>query len=317
MSKFIVTGGAGFIGSHITNTLLANGHEVVVIDDLSTGFLENLQSHENLTFVKADISNWVELVYKLSYLKNADGLFHLAAMARIQPAIQDPWKTHNINVNGTFNILEVCRVLDVKKIVYSSSSSCYGLKNEAPYTEDMPVDCLNPYSVSKHIGEKYIETWGKLYGIQTMSFRYFNVYGPRSPLSGCYAPVIGLFFRQTIKDNVPMTIIGDGKQTRDMTYIGDVVKANILAMEELNDQNSGQLLNIGTGESCSINELALKIQTLCKTKLGTQTLPTRPAEAKHAKADVSLAKRVLNWEPETPLDVGLSVMKNYYMDTLK
>lgn len=314
MGKYIVTGAAGFIGSHIVDSLLKDGNRVVGIDDLSTGFLENLRHHPNLTFVKCDISNWSDLVYKFGFMKNVDGLFHLAAIARIQPAIQNPVRTHEVNVNGTFNILEMCRILDIPKIIYSTSSSTYGLKNKCPLKEGMPTDCLNPYSVSKHIGEDYVRSWGRMYGILNMSLKYFNVYGIRSPLHGQYATVIGLFYRQLIKETSPMTIVGDGNQTRDFTYIADVVNANRLAMDMVEESNTGMMLNIGSGKSYSINKVAEMIGNSINSNIGTVNIPPRPAEARDTLADIELAKKTLGWEPKHSLSDGLNVLKNHYLD---
>jgi UDP-glucose 4-epimerase len=314
MARVIVSGGAGFIGSHLTDRLLRDGHEVVVIDDFSTGFIENLKTHKNLTVVKCDISNWNDLVNKFGFFKKIDCIFHLAAIARIQPAIQNPVRTHEVNVNGTFNILEVARILDIPKFIYSTSSSTYGLKNKCPLKEDMSTDCLNPYSVSKHIGEDYVKAWGRMYGIQNITLKYFNVYGARSPLHGQYATVIGLFYRQLIKEKTPMTIVGDGEQTRDFTYIGDAVEANVLALEKVNNKNSGTMMNIGCGQSYSINELARMIGKSIKSKLGTINIPPRPAEARDTLADISLANNVLGWNPKCTLEDGLFIMKNHYLD---
>jgi UDP-glucose 4-epimerase len=315
--KYIIFGGAGFIGSHISDALLRRGEQVVVVDDFSTGLIENLKPHDNLTVVKCDISNWNSLIEKMNFFKGSDGVFHLAAMARIQPSIQDPRRTHDVNTCGTFNVLEICRLLDIPKIIFSSSSSIYGRNNTPPLCEDMLPDCLNVYSTSKYVGEQYMKNWGRTYGIHALSLRYFNVYGSRSPLKGQYAPVIGKFFRQLLKDNSGITIIGDGKQTRSHTFVGDVVDANLVAMEKANEDISGEVFNVGNEKSYSIIELAGMIQDATKIKKNFVYLPPRIGEAQDSRADISKAKKLLEWEPNTALERGVEVMKNHYMDTLK
>jgi UDP-glucose 4-epimerase len=314
MSKYIVSGGCGFIGSHLTDKLIKDGHEVVVIDDLSSGDLTFLTPHKNLYVVKCDISNWSELLTKTDFFKGVDGMFHMAAKARIQPSIKNPTIYHETNVTGTFNMLQLCRLFDISKIVYSSSSSVYGRNNSPPLKENMPPDCLNPYSVSKYVGEKYVQTWGKIYGVNNVSLRYFNVFGPRQPIFGQYSTVVGLFYHQILKQNKPITIVGDGTQTRDFTYVSDVVSANILAM---NSDTTGSLFNIGTGRSISVNELGEKILTSVNSRCGSITIEKRPGEANDTLADNSLAKNVLGWSPSTSLDEGLTIVKNNYLDTWK
>jgi UDP-glucose 4-epimerase len=235
MSKYVVTGGCGFIGSHLVRALLERGDEVIVLDDLSTGFLEYLPNHSNLTHIQIDLTHMGKLTKFLPLFQNTEGVFHLAAKARIQPSIQTPHITHDSNVNGIFNLLEFMRMARIKNIVYSASSSSYGRKAELPCREDTLMDCLNPYSLTKYVGELYCKTWGALYGMNSVSLRYFNVYGERSPLSGAYATVIGLFFRQALT-NSPMTIVGDGEQRRDFTHVSDVVRANLLAMSKIEEE---------------------------------------------------------------------------------
>lgn len=315
MAKYIVTGGAGFIGSHIVAELLNNGHQVVVLDDLSTGFSEYLPNDPNLTLVVVDISDWNQLSKNFAHFQDVDGVFHLAACARIQPSIFDPTRTHEVNVNGTLNILEMMRMMKVNKIVYSASSSSYGLKAKLPCKEDMPPDCLNPYAATKYIGEVYCKTWGSLYGIKNACLKYFNVYGRRSPVTGPYAPVIGLFFRQALKDNTSMTIVGDGSQKRDFTHVKDVVRANLAAMHALsaNPEVSGQTYNIGTGTNYTIKEIADKICiTLPPRKRNIEHIPSRQGEAVATLADISLADKFLGWKPTVSIDEGIEDLREYY-----
>jgi nucleoside-diphosphate-sugar epimerase len=326
MSKYIVTGTAGFIGSHITERLLRDGHEVVGVDDLSTGLLENLAGplkNKKFTLVNLDISDWTKLTRNFSYFEGADGLFHLAALSRIQPSIFNPSRTHEINVNGTFNVLEMMRMMKVNKVVYSASSSSYGLKNKTPLKENMVPDCLTPYAATKYQAEIYCKTWGNLYGIRNVCLKYFNVYGARSPLFGQYAPVVGIFFRQLLQENTPMTVVGNGQQRRDMTYIDDVVNANMRAMDVLSGKEwesaSGQTINIGTGMNYSVVELAEKIRDiLVKVKPDAKYVftPERPGEAMVTLADITLAKKLLKWSPQVTLDEGLRVLKDYYLDVV-
>ena len=324
--KLLVTGGCGFIGSHLVTKLLEQGHEVIVLDDLSTGFKEYLlTSNSNLTLVKIDISSWYDLSKCLYYFLDVDCVFHLAAIARIQPSIENPSRTHEVNVTGIFNILEAMRITGVKNIVYSSSSSIYGLKNKSPLVESMPPDCLNPYSMSKRVGELYCDTWGKLYGIKSVALRYFNVYGIREVLDGPYAPVIGLFFKQTLKQREKMTIIGDGEQRRDFTHVSDVVEANILAMKNI-EKASGAILNIGTGKNYSVNEVATMVENAIKqkigvnavfpyqyTNIGTIFVKARPGESRETIANIELAKTLIGYEPTVEFSKALLQQRDYYM----
>ena len=309
--KTIITGGARFIGSHLVEKLLEKGCQVTVLDDLSTGFLDYLPKNSGLTFIKTDISNWAEFSRYLACFSGIDCVFHLAAIARIQPAILDPSRTHEVNVTGVFNILEAMRITGVKNIVYSSSSSVYGLKNKSPLVETMPTDCLNPYSVSKRIGELYCETWGKLYGIRSVALRYFNVYGKREVLEGPYAPVIGLFFKQAVQQKAPMTIVGDGEQKRDFTHVSDVAKANILAFENIEKAN-GSILNIGTGENYSVNEVAKMVGDVVGYGLGTVYVKPRLGESRETLADVSLAKNLIKYSPTIKLPNTMLEQRDYY-----
>jgi UDP-glucose 4-epimerase len=331
MPTYIVTGGAGFIGSHLVDALLREDeNKVIVIDDLSTGHLEYLdywpwwtkkkgKDFGRFKFIQVDISNWSELVKALPHFKGVSGVFHLAAQARLQPSIEDPFITHNSNVNGTYNILECMRLAGVKRIVYSSSSSCYG-NNRC--VEDGPVDCLNPYSLSKHVGERYCEIWGKSYGIKSLSLRYFNVYGSRSPIEGEYATVVGKFFRQALRENSSLTIVGDGTQVRDFTAVTDAVRANILAMQELSKRftkNSGKVLNVGTGVGYTIKDVAALVKDALKGKMKVNVthIDPRPGEAQHVIANVEQIKKVLDWCPDTELRTGIEALRNYYYNNLE
>jgi UDP-glucose 4-epimerase len=288
--KSIVTGGAGFIGSHLVDRLCELGHEVIVIDNESStvheSFWYNPTVKYNNNYYKYDIADYDRI---RPLFDGVDYVFHLAAESRIQPAIENPLLCFRTNSFGTAVILQCAREAGVKKVMYSSTSSAYGLKNEPPLEESMPNDCLNPYSVAKTSGEEACKMYTKLFGLPTVIFRYFNVYGPREPLKGPYAPVVGLFIRQH-KAGEPLTIVGDGLQRRDFTHVDDVVDANILAMQK--DVQYGTTYNIGTGKNNSVLELAKMISDTVKF------IPPRPAEARITLANNTKAKTILGWNPK-------------------
>lgn len=290
--KYIVTGGAGFIGSNIVDYLLKLDHEVIVIDNESSDANEQFYWNNKAKNYKYDICEY-EKIFPL--FNGVDVVFHLAAEARIQPCIINPQKAIETNIKGTFNILEASRHNKVKRVVYSSTSSAYGLKNKPPLDEDMPKDCLNPYSVTKTCGEELCLMYQKLYGLETVVFRYFNVYGSRQPLKGQYAPVIGIFLKQK-RNNEPLTIVGDGLQRRDFTNVNDIVEANYLASNLDNKQCVGQIINVGTGKNHSILEIANLIggdYIFIEQRLG---------EARETLANTDKIKKLLNWNPKIQLE---------------
>lgn len=283
--KSIVTGGAGFIGSHLVDRLCELGHEVIVIDNESSTVHENFWYNPKAQYNKTDISDYCGI---RPLFEGVDYVFHLAAESRIQPAIENPLLCFNTNAYGTGVVLQSAREAKVKKVIYSSTSSAYGRKNIPPLKETMPNDCLNPYSVAKAAGEEMCKMYTKLFGLNTITFRYFNVYGPREPLKGPYAPVVGLFLRQRKADQ-PLTVVGDGLQRRDFTHVDDVVEANIAAMNSTTGH--GEVFNIGTGTNHSILELAKLISNFVKF------IPERPGEARETLADNQKAREVLKWAP--------------------
>lgn len=320
--KYIVTGGAGFIGSHIVHDLLRKGHKILVVDNLDTGYLSYLPDHENLEFLKCDVSHWSELSKHFFSFEGADGVFHLAACARIQPSIKDPSLTNNYNVTGTMNVLQMMRMCNIKSIVYSGSSSFYGNGAPIPCKEENSGNCETPYAVTKHMGELYCQTWGRLFGIRNVVLRYFNVYGKRSPLSGLYAPVIGLFFKQALTGN-DITIVGDGEQKRDFTHVNDVVEANVTSMELLGSparsEINGEVFNIGTGKNYTIKEIAHMVaDSVMKNGIEPNItfIPARQGESRETLADYSKAKQLLGWEPMVDLDDGVSDLKNYFLNNV-
>jgi UDP-glucose 4-epimerase len=309
--KAIVTGGAGFIGSNLVDRLIAEGHDVTVIDNESADSNEQFYWNPKAHNYKYDVRDYT-MVRRL--YEGQDAVFHLAADARIQPSIQDPLKAIENNVMGTATALECARVCGVKRFIYSSTSAAYGLKNTPPMIESMPTDCLNPYSVSKVGGEELCKMYAKLYGMETVIFRYFNVYGERQPLRGQYAPVIGIFLRQRAAGE-PMTVVGDGTQRRDFTYVGDVVDANIkaatLVPTEWIVENEvihrlwewGQVYNIGTGRNYSINE----ITALMGGEISF--IPPRPAESKLSLANASKARNEIGWSAKVRLEDWIAAHK--------
>ena len=284
--KSIVTGGAGFIGSHIVDKLIELGHEVIVIDNESSTVHNHFYYNDKASYHKIDIADYCGV---RPLFEGVDFVFHLAAESRIQPAIENPLLCFQTNAYGTGVILQCAREAKVKKVMYSSTSSAYGLKNEPPLVETMPDDCLNPYSVAKVAGEKMCKMYTDLFGLPTVIFRYFNVYGPREPLKGPYAPVVGLFLRQN-KAGEPMTIVGDGTQRRDFTHVVDVVDANIRAMD-YNGNMHGTVFNVGTGKNNSVLELARMIGD------NVQFIPPRPAESKETLANNLKIMSHFGWRP--------------------
>lgn len=292
MKTSLVTGGCGFIGSHIVDRLHSLGHNVIVIDDLSAPQNKDFYYHsdkESVIYVKKDISK----DDCLSHFQNVDNVFHLAARSRIQPTIGSPNECFEVNVVGTQRVLEWSRINSVKNFVYSSTSSLYGHQNQIPFNPNMPADCLNPYSMSKWMGEQLCKLYSNLYDFNSITLRYFNVYGEREPIKGKYAPVIGLLKRQAKSGN-PMTIVGDGNQRRDFTYVADIVEANIKALN-LNI-NSNKILNVGTGKNYSINEIA--------DMIGGERIyiDARLAEVRETLADIEETTAILNWQPVYELE---------------
>jgi UDP-glucose 4-epimerase len=291
----LVTGGAGFIGSNLVDSLLSKGHEVAVIDNESSDAHDQFYWNDKAKNYKYDVQDYILCSDVFNKFK-PEYVFHIAAEARIQPCILDPLKAVETNVVGTATMLELCRKYGVKRFMYSSTSSAYGLINEPPLIEDMPNDCLNPYSVSKVGGEDLCKMYSSLYNLQTVIFRYFNVYGERQPIKGQYAPVIGIFQRQK-RNAEKLTIVGDGEQRRDFTHVSDVVNANILAaFKEFDiDYKFGQRYNVGTGINYSVNEIAAMIGG------ETTNIPARPGEARITLANIDKIKKHLGWDPTVNL----------------
>src|SRR3989338_1171487 len=299
MSNALVTGGAGFIGSHMVDFLLENGYDVVVLDNLSNGRLENLAQHQNndrLKFFNCDIADYESDL--TPYFKDVDYVFHYAALADIVPSINDPITYHRANVDGTIRVLEVAQKAKVKKLVYAASSSCYGIPDIYPTPETVAISPQYPYALTKYLGEQYVLNWHKIYHLPVVSLRFFNVYGPRVRTNGTYGAVFGVFLAQKLAAK-PFTIVGDGEQTRDFTFVTDVVRACYMAAQS---DISGEVMNVGSDQTYSVNRL---VDLLGGKKI---YLPKRPGEPDCTFADIAKIKRLLNWEAEVSFEEGVQIM---------
>ena len=284
--KYVVVGGAGFIGSHIVDKLVEQNHEVVIIDNLSTGKMENVNPKASVEYI--DISNVNECPNMVEIMSGADALFLLAAKARVQPSIENPVEYETNNTIGTLNVLKCASDAGVRRVVYSASSSAYGNTEKLPSVESDPINPMSPYGAQKYYGEVMCKMFSEVYGLETVSLRYFNIYGERQNVGGAYAMVIGIFADQKLRGEV-MTINGDGEQRRDFTYVGDVVNANILASQSEKVGN-GEVINIGNGDNRSINDIA--------DMIGGERIHREPViEPKETLADNSLAEELLGWKP--------------------
>lgn len=296
--KTLVTGGAGFIGSHLVERLINDGHEVIVLDDLSTGRKENI-SHiksKKVHFIEIDISVPSKELDRL--FQGVEWVFHLAALADIVPSIKHPLSYHRANVDGTFHVLEASRESGVKRFVYTASSSCYGIPKKYPTDEGAEIDPQYPYALTKYVGEILALSWEHIYKLPVVSLRLFNVYGQRSRTSGTYGAVFGVFLAQKIA-GFPFTVVGDGTQTRDFTFVTDVVAAFIKAAQS---NISGEVFNVGTGKPQSVN-------TLVKLLGGKVTyIPKRPGEPDKTHADSRKIEKMLGWKPKISFEAGVKIM---------
>ena len=294
--KALVTGGAGFIGSNLVDTLIEQGYEVIVIDNEYSDAHESFYWNSKAQNHKYDICDYENT---RPLYDGVDYVFHIAAEARIQPSIENPINAVHINSVGTCTVLQCAREAGVKKVMYSSTSAAYGMLNEIPNVETQPDDCLNPYSISKVNGEKLCTMYTNLFGLKTIIFRYFNVYGERQPIRGQYAPVIGIFLRQK-NSGEPLTIVGDGEQRRDFTHVSDVVNANILAaVTDIDDEFYGTLFNVGSGKNHSVNEIASLISD------DIVNIPSRIGESRVTLADNTKLKTILGWESKVEVETWI------------
>ena len=294
--KYIITGGAGFIGSHLVEALVKLNKKIVVLDNLSTGRLDNIKPFlKKIKFINCDISKkgkWINEFNKKCYV------FHLAALADIVPSMQNPEKYFNSNVKGTLNILEACKETKVIKFLYSASSSCYGIPKKYPTKENENIDPMYPYALTKKLGEDLIIHWSKVYRIPFISLRLFNVYGTRSRTSGTYGAMFGVFLAQKIA-NKPFTVVGTGNQTRDFTYVSDIVSAFLIASKS---KVSNEIFNVGSGQTISVNKI---VNILGGKKV---YIEKRPGEPECTFANINKIKKKLNWKPKVKIEKGMKIL---------
>jgi len=302
--KTLVTGGAGFIGSHLVDRLLEDGHDVTVIDNLSTGRLSNLdhvRKHPRLVVHEADVAA-LEKIAPL--FKGIDWVCHLAALADIVPSVSNPQAYYHANVSGTFCVLEASRRAGVRRFIYAASSSCYGIPDVYPTPETAPIRPQYPYALTKYLGEQLTHHWHHVYGLPTVSLRFFNVYGPRSRTSGTYGAVLGVFLAQKLARR-PFTVVGDGTQTRDFTFVSDIVAAIVTAAAS---NAAGEIFNVGSGGTYSVNRIV--------ELLGGDVvhIPKRPGEPDCTFADISKIKKTLAWAPSVSLENGIRILLDHIDD---
>ena len=308
--RYLVTGGAGFIGSNTVDELVRRGHSVVVLDDLSGGKEENLAEVRNkITFIKGNITD-IEVVRKAIF--EADYVIHLAARTSVPYSMKDPIETNRINIDGTLNVLVAARDAKVKRIVFAASSSAYGETPTLPKTESMQPQPISPYGVTKYVGELYAQTFGRCYGLENVSLRYFNIFGPRQDPGSPYSGVLAKFCTAFLEETEPV-IFGDGSQSRDFTYVDNAVQANLLACEA--PRASGKVFNVGTGERINLNEI---VEALCKIsgkRLQPRYDPPRDGDIRDSQADITQARGLLGYEPQVGLAEGLQRTFEWYRAT--
>lgn len=310
-TKFLITGGAGFIGSNLCEALLKRGHFVRCLDDLSTGKEENIQpflENSNFEFIKGDIR---DLETCMNACKNIDYVSHQAAWGSVPRSIEMPLVYEEINIKGTLNMLEAARQNNVKKFVYASSSSVYGDEPTLPKKEGREGNLLSPYALTKRTNEEYAVLYTKLYGLETIGFRYFNVFGRRQDPDGAYAAVIPKFVKNLLEKEAP-TINGDGSQSRDFTYIENVIEANLKGMQAPREA-AGEAFNIAYGGQVNLNELYQKLSELLNKKIEPVYGPERAGDIKHSNADIGKARKLLKYAPDYSFERGIELTIEWYM----
>ena len=305
--RYLVTGGAGFIGSNTVDELVRRGHSVVVLDDLSSGKEENLaEIRSKITFVKGSITD-LEAVQKA--IHQAEYVIHLAARTSVPRSVKDPLETNKINVEGTLNVLVAARDNKVKRVVFSASSSVYGETPTLPKSEAMQPQPISPYGVSKYAGELYAQTFGRCYGLETVCLRYFNIFGPRQDPDSPYSGVLSRFAAAFLEEQPPV-VYGDGEQTRDFTYVDNAVQANLLACEA--PGAPGGVFNVGTGARVSLNQTLEQLQRISGKKLEVKYEPAREGDIRDSQADITKAREVLGYEPAVVFEEGLERTFEWY-----
>ncbi|MDR1493020.1 MAG: SDR family oxidoreductase [Planctomycetaceae bacterium] len=314
MPKYLVTGGAGFIGSNLARFILAKGCEVVVLDNFATGKRENLaEIIDQIQLIEGDIRDRKTAE---NAMRGCTAVFHQGALGSVPRSIDDPATSHDVNVNGTMNILETARALGIKRIVFAASSSAYGNQPVSPKREDMPVLPISPYAASKVACESYLQAYAAAFQMETVSLRYFNVFGPRQDPFGAYAAVIPAFVSSLLKAKPP-TVYGDGEQSRDFCYIDNVCHANWLAAHAPAENCDGRPINIACKESVTLNQILAKLQQLLDTKLQPIYASERPGDVKHSLADIRRAKEQVGYEPLVRFNEGLELAIDWYKANLR
>tara|TARA_B100000963_G_scaffold56560_1_gene44624 strand:- start:170 stop:1153 length:984 start_codon:yes stop_codon:yes gene_type:complete len=296
--KCVVTGAAGFIGSHLVDRLVKDGHQVFAIDNFSTGTLRNLEkSKKKIKIINVDISN-LKKIKKLSCFNKVNWVFHLAGLADIVPSINNPFNYFESNVKGTLNVLQKSKNTSLKKFIYAASASCYGIPKKYPTNENSKIDTRYPYALTKYLGEKLVMHWAQVFKMPNLSIRFFNVYGPRSRTTGAYGAMFGVFLSQKI-NNHPLTIVGNGNQTRDFIFISDIIDGLIKAAK---GKHKNKIYNLGSGKETSIKYIA---NLISKKQI---YIPSRPGEPSRSKANIQKFKKDFNWEPKFTINEGVKIL---------
>ena len=310
--RYLVTGGAGFIGSNTVDELVRRGHSVVVLDDLSSGKEENLAEVRNkITFIKGSITD-IEIVRKA--VQEADYVLHLAARTSVPRSVKDPIETNRINIDGTLNVLVAARDAKVKRVVFAASSSVYGETPTLPKVETMQPQPISPYGVTKFVGELYAQTFGRCYGLENVSLRYFNIFGPKQDPGSPYSGVLAKYCTAFLEGTQPV-VFGDGEQTRDFTYVENAVQANLLACEAASV--SGRVFNVGTGGRTSLNQVLRALAEISGNRLEAKYDPPREGDIRDSQADISQARQWLGYEPSVLFEEGLRRTFEWYKATKK
>ena len=305
--RYLVTGGAGFIGSNTVDELVQRGHSVVVLDDFSAGKEENLAEIRNkITIIKGSIAD-IEVVRKAMH--EAEFVLHLAARTSVPRSVKDPLETNRVNVEGTLNVLVAAKEFKVKRVVFAASSSAYGETPTLPKIETMQPVPISPYGVSKYVGELYGQAFLKCYGLETVSLRYFNIFGPRQDPSSPYSGVLAKFCTAFLEDTEPV-VFGDGEQTRDFTFVDNAVHANLLACEAPNV--AGKVFNVGCGDRISLNQVLAALRKVTEKPLRASYAPPREGDIRDSQADISEARRYLGYEPQVAFAYGLQLTFDWY-----
>jgi nucleoside-diphosphate-sugar epimerase len=305
--RYLVTGGAGFIGSNTVDELVRRGHSVVVLDDLSAGKEENLAEVRNkITFIKGSITD-IEVIRKAIF--EAEFVIHLAARTSVPRSMKDPVETNRINIDGTLNVLVAARDARVKRVVFAASSSAYGETPTLPKTEDMPPMPISPYGVTKYVGELYAQTFGRCFGLENVCLRYFNIFGPRQDPGSPYSGVMAKFCTAFLEETEPV-IFGDGTQSRDFTFVDNAVQANLLACEAPNA--SGKVFNVGTGHRISLNDIVACLGKVSGKPLAPRYDPPRDGDIRDSQADITRARHYLGYEPTVQFGEGLERTFEWY-----